>query len=210
MKQRSGILAVLITGVAVLAAGQTNRAPVSALPEPLAVAHELNEGVFCGWTYGSYSAGKKHLDCTTFVSAVLDTLLSRRGIPYTRDMRRDVLISHPDMTRNVVKEGPDPEDLRYGGIAYAVEKYGFGTGIADMSQVKPGDLIQYWVQRKNGTWFGHASLIESIRYDKEDGTYKAKIFGCHKSSDGIAVSDFELKLSGDDRMVYIGRMTQDR
>ncbi len=175
-------------------------------PNILAIAHELDEGVFCGWSYGAYNTEKKHLDCTTFVSAVMDTVLSRFNISYTAEMRKDVLINHPNLDRNVVKLGPDPKDPRYAGVVYAIEKYNLGKRITDLSQVQPGDFIQYWKQRKNSTWFGHASLIESVRYDKKDGNYKAKIFGSHKSTKGIAVSKFELLLSGDDRLVYIGRI----
>ncbi len=191
---------------AALVWGQEAKEVVADFPDALGIAHELDEEVFCGWTYGSYSADKKHLDCTTFVSAVVDTILSRHNIDYTREIRNDVLINHSNLGRNVVQEGPDLQDPRYGGVAYAIVKHNLGTQIKDMSKVKAGDFIQYWKQRKNGTWFGHASLIESIRYDKKAKVYKAKIFGSHKSTDGIKVSTFELFLSGDDRVVYIGRI----
>jgi len=172
----------------------------------LAVAHELGEGMFRDWTYGAYSRERRHLDCTTFISAVIDTVLRRSGRSYTPEMRRDVLIAHPDLDRDVVRRGPDTADPRYGGAAYAIEKYGAGTRIREMSQVLPGDIIQYWKQRRDGSWFGHASLIESLRYDAAAGVYRAKIFGSHKSTDGIAVSNFELHLSGEDRVIYIARM----
>ncbi|MBW6458906.1 MAG: hypothetical protein K0B52_07080, partial [FCB group bacterium] len=85
----------------------------------LRVAHELAGTVFKGWTYGNYSSSKKHLDCTTFISAVADTVLSRQGMDYTAAMRRDVLIDHSDHGRNVVQQGPDPDDPRYAGIVHA-------------------------------------------------------------------------------------------
>lgn len=206
MKNIYRILSVLLI-MAMVFAGNQNKKEVVAKPvNALKIAHELDEEVFCGWSYGSYSADKKHLDCTTFVSAVVDTILSRHGAAYTKEIRNDVLINHPNLGRNVVQDGPDTEDPRYGGVAYAIVKHNFGIQIKDMSQVKPGDFIQYWKQRKNGTWFGHASLIESVRYNKKAKVYKAKIFGSHKSTDGIAVSKFELFLGGDDRVVYIGRI----
>lgn len=172
----------------------------------LETAHELSDGVFKSWKYGSYSENKRQLDCTTYISALADTLLSRKGIEYTQEMRRDLLIAHADLNRNVVKEGPDPADPRYAGVVYMLEKYGLGSRIENMSEVRPGDFIQYWIRSSSGSWFGHASLIESVRYDPEDGHYKAKIFGAHKSMNGIAVSRFELLLDAPGRYVHIGRM----
>ncbi|MDD3094711.1 MAG: hypothetical protein WC372_00200 [Candidatus Neomarinimicrobiota bacterium] len=188
------LLFLLLTGLA------------AAAPSDLETAHQMSDAVFRGWTYGSYSSAKKQLDCSTFISAVMDTLLSRRGIHYTAEMRRDVLINHPDFGRNLIKEGPDPADPRYAGMVHMMEKYGVGIRIRDLSQVQPGDFIQYWVRRNNGTWFGHASLIESLSRDAADGRYKARIYGSHKSMNGIAVSNFELMLEGKDRYVYIGRL----
>lgn len=178
---------------------------LTAAPSDLETAHRMADGVFRGWTYGAYSSVKKQVDCTTFISAVMDTLVSRRGISYTNEMYRDVLINHPDLGRNVVLAGPDPEDPRYAGVVYALEKYGLGYPVRDVSKVQPGDFIQYWVRGSNGKWFGHASLIESLRMDPKDGRYKARIYGSHKSMNGIAVSGFELLLEGKDRIVYIGR-----
>ncbi|MEA2077747.1 MAG: hypothetical protein U9O95_06980 [Candidatus Marinimicrobia bacterium] len=207
MKYIIRILFLILTVGTIAFAGDQSKKEVAANPpDALGIAHELEKEVFNGWSYGSYSTEKKHLDCTTFVSAVVNTILSRHGAAYTKEIRNDVLINHPNLGRNVVQDGPDTEDPRYGGVAYAIVKHNFGIQIKDMSQVKPGDFIQYWKQRKNGTWFGHASLIESVRYDKKIKVYKAKIFGSHKSTDGIAVSKFELYLSGDDRVVYIGRI----
>jgi len=172
----------------------------------LRVAHELAGTVFKGWTYGNYSSAKLQLDCTTFISAVADSIMRRSGKDYTAAMRRDVLINHNDLGRNVAQEGPDPDDPRYAGIVHAIEKYTWGSRITEMSEVQPGDFIQYWIRRANGTWFGHASLIETVRFDIRDGHYKARIYGAHKSTNGIAVSSFELLLDGRERLVYIGRI----
>jgi hypothetical protein len=203
----TAILTLCIFLPGIMAADPGTAEKEAALPQNvLAVAHELDAGVFRDWTYGAYSRERRHLDCTTFISAVIDTVLHRSGRAYTPEMRRDVLIAHPDLDRDVVRKGPDTADPRYGGAAYAIEKYGAGMRIRDMSGVLPGDIIQYWKQRRDGTWFGHASLIETLRYDAAAGVYKAKIFGSHTSTDGIAVSAFELRLSGDDRVVYIARM----
>lgn len=172
----------------------------------LETAHELSDGVFRDWKYGSYSEQKRQLDCTTYISALADTLISRKGIEYTPEMCSDVLIAHNNLDRNVVKEGPDPADPRYAGVVYMLEKHQLGKRIDDMSAVRPGDFIQYWIRRGNGTWFGHASVIESVRYDPNDKHYKARILGAHKSMNGIAVSRFELLLDAPGRHVYIGRM----
>lgn len=195
-----------MAAVTVFAGSQSTKIVFASPVDALAVAHELDETVFCDWTYGSYSSVKKQLDCTTFISAVVDSILSRQGFSYTNDIRQDVLIDHNDLDRDVVTKGPDKKDPRYGGVVYAMVKHQFGIQISDMSQVRPGDFIQYWKQNRNGTWFGHASLIESVAYDEKKHVYKAKIFGSHKSTDGIAVSNFELYLSGNDRVVYIGRI----
>ncbi|MCK4529606.1 MAG: hypothetical protein KAU44_00345, partial [Candidatus Marinimicrobia bacterium] len=161
LKKMKNIIVLIFIITAVFVWGQDARELIASPPDALGIAHELEEEVFCGWTYGSYSVDKKHLDCTTFVSAVVDTILSRHNVGYTHKMKNDVLINHSNLGRNVVQEGPDLQDPRYGGVAYAIVKHNFGVQIKDMSQVKPGDFIQYWKQRKNGTWFGHASLIES-------------------------------------------------
>ena len=206
MKNTVKIFLVLLIAVTSFAGDQNKKELIANPPDALGIAHELDEEVFCGWSYGSYSTEKKHLDCTTFISAVVDTILSRHNVGYTHEMKNDVLINHSNLGRNVVQEGPDLQDPRYGGVAYAIVKHNFGAQIKDMSQVKPGDFIQFWKQRKNVTWFGHASLFESVRYDKKAKVYKARRFGSHKSTDGIEVSKFELFLSGDDRVVYIGRI----
>jgi hypothetical protein len=174
----------------------------------LDTAHELADGVFEDWNYGAYSTENRHLDCTTFISALADTLLSRRSVEYTPQMRRAVLIGHTDLNRDVIREGPDTLDPRYAGIVHMLEQYGQGRRIEDLSEVGPGDFIQYWIRRSNGTWFGHASVIETVRYDPGDGHYKARIFGAHKSTNGIAVSKFELLLSAKNRYVYIGRLSE--
>ncbi|MDZ7796115.1 MAG: hypothetical protein U5N56_03315 [Candidatus Marinimicrobia bacterium] len=195
-----GIFAVAFGGSATIR--EATRTSVDAL----SVAHELDNGVFHGWSYGAYSSAEKHLDCTSFISAVMDTILARLNITYTPEIRRDVMIIHSFHDRDIIQEGPDPADPRFAGVVYAIEKYDLGTRITDMSQVRPGDFIQYWKQRSDGTWFGHASLIESLHSDNTGNIYKARIFGSHRSTDGIAVSNFELLLSGKDRLVYIGRI----
>jgi hypothetical protein len=73
--------------------------------------------------------------------------------------RRDYLerldLSAADLERNGYALILD-EDPRTKGVQEALVTAGLGDAI-NPKNAEPGDLIQYWMQRKNGT-FGHAAL----------------------------------------------------
>ena len=71
------------------------------------------------------------------------------------------------------------------------------------SQTRPGDLIQYWMKKRDGTWFGHAGVLEKV--EKNGGTMRATIFGAHERPKKIGSSTFKLFLTGTDRKIFIVR-----
>jgi len=160
------------------------------------VARHLQATEFQG--YGHGSSGKKSIDCVQFIAAVAEAQTKNT---FDDETRNGILInhgwSHEESTTKIPESGTDP---KLAGIQYALTTLTpLGRKIPP-NEAKAGDYIQYWMKRKNGKWFGHAGIIETI---DEEG---AKIFGSHKSSNGIATSNFKLNLLGEDRLIYILRI----
>lgn len=171
---------------------------------PLEVARELARTIYSGWTYGGYDSAAQTIDCTTFITAVIEKLNGGNGeYPWTDGLALDVvrginIYLGGDNLENAINSN----DERIKGVAYALSNNGLGIEINPVD-VKPGDFIQYWYQ-SGGKWHGHAAIIESIRRTTSDKnlTY---IYGAHQSLGSIGTSTYEVNLNGQHR--YIARWT---
>ncbi len=163
---------------------------------PLETAHHLAETHFDGWTYGSRAQEKK-VDCVQFMSAVVSAELGRR---LTKEERDAININHGWTAEEIQAKAAAGADPLISGIHYALADFMQVAEKVKPAEAQPGDFIQYWKRAASGKWFGHASLISRVT----NGT--AKLYGSHKSTNGIAESDFQLKLTGDDRHVFVVRL----
>jgi hypothetical protein len=174
--------------------------------DPLAVSKDLAASKYKDWQYGS-DPGKKQVDCVQFLLSVVEESV---GAPLVPNVRNRILIAelseaekkHPILGTLVVNG-----DERIKGVQSALVDASLGTAVP-VADAAPGDLIQYWMKKSDGTWFGHAGVIESV--DRTGVTPKARIFGAHASPKpgNIGTSSFDLKLidGTDDRKIYLVRV----
>ena len=165
---------------------------VRADEKTLTIAQELATNDFAGFQYGSNGIKRKQIDCVQFMLAVVEKRLGT--VKYST--KNDIKIAHgwtPDEEQLKAEEGTD-ENLA--GVQKALVDAGKGVAV-EKADVKPGDLIQYWMKLKDGKWFGHAAVVKSV--DSNIVT----LFGAHQSKGGIA--DLKLDLDKATR-VYLVRI----
>jgi hypothetical protein len=179
----------------------------------LEVAHARGERMKAeGYVYPKKGVTGKAVDCVGFVLLALEDAMG----PLPTAAQRRIKISDVKegiLTNNnwaIVREG----DARTKGVQQALVDLGVGRPV-DAEQSLPGDLIQYWMRRTNGTWFGHAGVIEKVTMGS-DGP-RALIYGSHqtlpyekeppRSQGGIGIAPSPaLKLrAADDRRLYVVR-----
>ena len=141
------------------------------------------------------------VNCVQFVGAVVERLLER---PLKKDEEDAVYIRYKfDDLNDAVHSG----DARTQGIQNALcNVIKAGTSVSP-KDVAVGDFVQYWIQKKDGSWLGHSAIVVKI-IAKENADVRVAIYGSHKSTNGIAVTDFGgqgLSLVGPDRKVYVVR-----
>ena len=165
----------------------------------LAVAKSVSDQKYKGWTYGN-SSEKKQINCVQFLLSVLQRCLGRDLSP---DEIKMVSIDYEfaDLGKSVEERDP-----RTWGVQRAiVDSLKCGNKV-EISDVRPGDFIQYWIKPKRGPWFGHAAVVSQV-HRENNGQVSVTIYGAHKSENRISDSGYKLKLSGDKRYFYIARMT---
>jgi hypothetical protein len=171
--------------------------------KPLVVAKRLANDRFNGWKYGE-DASKKQIDCVQFVLAVVEETTRQKLPPASRERILISDVAAADLKRNHYALVVD-EDPRTKGVQEALVTADLGAAI-EPKNAKPGDLIQYWMQRDDGTWFGHAAVIETVTRNTR-GSRSAELFGAHKSLNGLGTSTFNLDLtSHSKRKIYIVRL----
>lgn len=193
MMLRHGILLAVLTAVATAASD-------CQATDPLKAAKSLAETTYKDWTYGPKKASKQ-IDCVQFLHAVVEECIG----PVSAKVRRQILISN--LSSDEVKRLADlieDSDPKIRGVQQALVDLKKGTVITP-DKAQPGDLIQYWMKKDNGKWFGHGGVVETI--SEKNGTVTTRLFGAHKSSKGIATSKFELKLNeAADRRLFVVRV----
>jgi hypothetical protein len=191
MKHRS---VLLITVLVVLTSSRSFGDDVLQTAKSLAMTR------FQGWKYGSNRA-EKQIDCVQFVLAVVEDEL-RHSLD--RKSRDQILIANLSAKERVkLEELIADESNKIRGVQHALVASGRGEKIAP-ADARSGDIVQYWIMKSNGTWFGHAGILESV--NEANGVYRARIFGAHASANGIATSSFSLRLNGPNRKVFIVRL----
>ncbi|NCF90964.1 MAG: hypothetical protein GWQ05_08390 [Verrucomicrobiaceae bacterium] len=173
-------------------------APAALQATPLETAKALAADTFKGWTYGN-AARKKTIDCVQFMEVVIAKEVGR---PLTAVERQTIAIHHGWSAEEVQAKAADGKDPKVSGLAHALVDLMQVATRVEPSEARVGDFVQYWKQNEEGSWFGHSSLLSSV----SDG--KARLYGSHKSTNGIADSNFELKLTGDDRHVFLVRLQE--
>jgi len=147
--------------------------------------------------------GSRTIDCTQFVLKVVEALIP--NLPEKASQRitlADVSAGDAAGDKNRIVSGGD---LRTRGVQQALIDLKRGEAVP-LAEAGKGDLVQYWMQEANGTWFGHAGVIERI--DESAGERRAWLFGSHLSEGGIGTAPaVGLRLiESADRRIYIVRL----
>jgi LPS O-antigen subunit length determinant protein (WzzB/FepE family) len=152
-------------------------------------------------TYGS-NRKEGQIDCVQFVVAVVEEALNQK---LERSVKNQVLIANlTDEEKLKLEELVIAEDAKIRGVQQALVGIEKGT-VVKPAEAKPGDIVQYWMKRKDGSWFGHAAIVESV--SQRDGHTWALLFGSHQSTNRISSLDREVNLSSDDgRKVFLVRL----
>lgn len=174
--------------------------------DTLSVAKRLTTSRYDGWEYGA-NPHKKQVDCVQFLLAVVEESVSTTLAPKARNRLLITELSEDEKKPASLGKLVVAGDVRTKGVQSALVDAGLGTSVA-IADAAPGDLIQYWMKKGNGTWFGHAGIIENI--DRTGDKPKARIYGAHASPTPgkIGSSTFELKMvdGADDRRIYLVRV----
>lgn len=196
------LIAILLCSLNSSSITSTNRAegPARFDSVVLQVANEVANEQFKDFSYGDNE--KLHqVNCVQFVAAVVERLINRP----LRSRERDAIYIRYDFPN--LDEAVASADPRTRGIQEALcsaMKIGTRTDVHD---VETGDFIQYWIRKSNGSWFGHSAIISHV-IEKAEGNVRVTLYGAHKTTDGIADTDFGgsgLQLVGEDRRVYLAR-----
>jgi hypothetical protein len=181
----------------------TAKAADQSVPDPLGVAHKLANEKYRDWTYGE-DPSKKQINCVQFVLAVVQKIIpSLPDSAKTRILISDLSAADVESNANgIITSG----NSKTKGVQQALIDINRGTEVA-LTDAKAGDLIQYWMQKSDGTWFGHSGVIEAV--DDTGGVRRATIFGASQSLKKIGSSpaDKRLILKADPkRRIYIVRI----
>ncbi len=174
--------------------------------DPLFVAKSLTSSRFEGWQYGS-NPDKKQVDCVQFLLSVVEESVGATLVPKVRNRILIAELSEEEKKHPALGILVVDGDERTKGVQSALVDASLGKAVS-VADAAPGDLIQYWMKKSDGTWFGHAGVIESV--ERTGDAPKARIYGAHASpSPGkIGTSSFELKLieGAADRRIYLVRI----
>lgn len=174
---------------------------ITSTHDVLKTAQSLATGKYNGWTYGK-NASNKQIDCVQFILAVVEEELKRS---LNTELKKVILIDTKfDDLETAILSG----DKRTRGVQYALVDLMDEGVVVFPDEAKPGDIIQYWMKKNNGEWFGRAGVISRIWKDNS-GNPRSAIFGAHNSMGKIGETDFEgkgLNLKGENRKIYIVRL----
>ncbi len=170
--------------------------------DPLMIAKQLADTKYKDWTYGDNPANQQ-INCVQFVLAVVEESLQ---MTLGDAARKQVLISNLTPAEMAMLGDLITSDSpKIKGVQQALVDMNRGVAVPP-EQTQPGDLIQYWMKKNDGTWAGHTAVIETV--ECIDGVTQSLIFGASESQNKIATSNFKLKLINDpgNRRLYVVRI----
>jgi len=168
----------------------------SSLAGTVETARDLESGRFKGWTYGS-KASEKQIDCVQYVLAVVEEELKQTLVS---SLRKAILIDHGWTASETQEHAETGTDKRLAGVQYALtELSDFGSKV-EASQAQPGDIIQYWMKKGDGTWFGHSGIVVKV-----EGDY-ATLINASAAANRITETSDPINLKGSNRLIYIVRL----
>lgn len=197
-RQRSKLSRWLVAvGLFLIVAVSWSVQAADVLSEADQLAKELRGG---GWTYKFRGqASKKETDCTQFLLEVLQRSLNRSFDGPVRTAVNISDVSEPEIALLLQRSDP-----RLDGAVHALCDLLHVADRVQIEEVRPGDVIQYWMKRQDGSWFGHCGVIESVNQSY------AYILGAHQTAgpDGnIGRSLKAINLRGDERKIAIARLS---
>lgn len=165
-----------------------------ALAGPLETARLLADTKFKDFTYGS-NAAKKQVDCVQFILAVVEEELKMTVGPASRNA---ILISHGWTAADTQLKAAAGTDPLLAGVQHALVTMNRGKAVPP-AEAQTGDLIQYWMKKSDGSWFGHSGIIISV------SNGKAVLFSASQSAGKIDEKP-TIDLNGANRLIYIVRI----
>ncbi|HMO41462.1 MAG TPA: CHAP domain-containing protein [Kiritimatiellia bacterium] len=114
------------------------------------------------------------VNCVEFVYEVL----KKTGMIITPDIQRRIMVSEGELRFLANRVMSGSEDIQ--GAPSALVKSGQGTEVSSVSELKPGDIIQYWRKTPSGRYEGHAGIVE-----RSYGNGKVDLYGSHRSLGGV-------------------------
>lgn len=161
----------------------------------LETARLLADTKFKDFTYGS-NAAKKQVDCVQFILAVVEEELKMTLPPAPRNA---ILINHGWTAGETQLKAAVGTDPLLAGVQHALVTMNRGKAVPPAGAQK-GDLIQYWMKKADGTWFGHSGVVISV------SNGKAALFSASLSAGKIDEKP-TIDLNGTNRLIYIVRIT---
>jgi hypothetical protein len=171
-----------------------------AMANPLETAKKIAAGDLKGWTYGANEV-EQEIDCVTFLIRVVEKELGRK---VSVDERLGILISHGWTAEEIQSIADEGNDLKLDGVVHTLVDLSKVAERVEPLKAKPGDFIQYWMKKKDGTWFGHAAVVCERKGDR------VRLFGAHKSLGRVGESSFLLNLKGSHRRFALARMKEEK
>lgn len=181
---------------------------VPAMPAPwgpvLKAAHGLEARKFGSFVYGTRGAKHREICCTEFVAAAVEEIT---GKPL--GAKANAAINIAGVAEDEQDDLVEQNDDQTRGVQYALVDMLKIAEKVKPADAQPGDFLQVWWKREDGSWSGHAALVERV-YKDERGRLRAKLYGAHKSQGGIGLTDDDndvILSTHAKRKLYLARMT---
>lgn len=173
------LLAVaLFVIVATAALTTSSAAGITPVPDVLHIAKDLRARNYADHVYGSASQGPKRIDCVQFVVAVIREVAKseQRSSAITPELERAIKIVLSDRDMDRLQSLVEANDACIQGVRSALVGAGLGRTV-EPKDARPGDFVQYWYRGRDGKWYGHSGIVETI-----DGSGLATIYGSHRTT----------------------------
>ncbi len=167
----------------------------------LDAAKTVTRTKFAGFTYGD-DLSHRQVNCVQFVACVIEELMGRKL------SEAELKTVYIDFKFDNIAEAVEKGDVRTAGVQNALVNKMKCAIVVSVAEVQPGDFLQYWIKRNDGSWMGHSCIVSRI-LPNANGEKRVAIYGSHKSTNGIADQDFNnegLNLSDPSRKIYIARI----